>query len=100
MSLSIRDSTVAYITCLIELGQKVNKSTYRKAFNTSLSCLDLNNTISEQYVNSADLPCQLLCNIGDLLPEPNEGAVGFCTGTLYDSGNSTGLKINVTNVNE
>ena len=84
----------------MEFTQRNSKTNFRKVFTSSLSCTDCQFSISEEIVDIAELPCQLICNVGDFLSEPTEGSVGICTGTFCDFGGSTGLKITVTNVNE
>jgi len=69
-------------------------------FTSSLSCIDSQFSVSEAIVDIDDLPCQLVCNIGDLLLEPTEGSGGICTGSFCDFGASIGLKASVTNINE
>jgi len=73
---------------------------FRKVFTSSLSCIDSQFSVSEEVVGMDDLPCQLVCNIGDLLPEPTEGSVGICTASFCDFGDTIGLKVTVTNINE
>ena len=104
LSLSIafnyRENNIAHISCLLELNQKNNMTNFRLVFTFSLSCIDSQFSVSEEIVDIEDLPCQLVCNIGDLLPEPTEGLVGICTGSFCDFGASIGLKVTVTNINE
>ncbi|CUS06623.1 unnamed protein product [Tuber aestivum] len=100
MSFNYCDNNTAYISCLIEFTIRNSKSNFRKIFTSSLSCKDFQFSISEDIVDIDELPCQLVCNVGDLLPEPTEGSVGVCTGSLCDFGGSIGIKITVSNVNE
>jgi len=100
MSFNYRDNTTAYISCLMEFTQRNSKTNFRKIFTSSLSCIDFQFSLSQEIVDVDELPCQLICNIGDLLQEPTEGSVGVCTGSFCDFGGSIGIKITVTNINE
>ena len=100
MAFNYRENNTAYITCLMEFAPKNNKTNFRKIFTSSLSCIDFQYSVSEGIVDMDDIPCQLVCNIGDLLSEPTEGSVGICTGSFCDFGSSIGLKVTVTNINE
>jgi len=75
---------------------------FRKVFTSSLSCIDSQFSISEEIIDIDDLPCQLVCNIGDLLSEPTERSVGICTRSFchFGASLSIGLKVTVTNINE
>jgi len=100
MAVNYRENNIAYISCLLELTQKDNMTNFRKVFTSSRSCIDSQFSVSEEIVDIDDLPCQLVCNIGDWLPEPTEGSVGICTGSFCDFGASIGLRVTVTNINE
>lgn len=100
MTFNYRDNTTAYISCLMEFTQRSSKTNFRKIFTSSLSCIDFQFSLSEEIVDVDELPCQLICNIGDLLQEPTEGSVGVCTGSFCDFGGTIGIKITVTNINE
>ena len=100
MTFNYRKNNIAYISCLVELTQKNNMTNFRKVFTSSLSCIDSQFSVSEEIVDIDDLPCQLVCNIGDLLPEPTEGSVEICTGSFCDFRASIGLKVTITNINE
>jgi len=73
---------------------------FHKVFTCSLSCIDSQFSVSEEIVDIDDLPCQLVYNIGDVLPEPTEGSVGICTRSFCDFGASIGLKVTAININE
>ena len=100
MAFNYHENNIAHISCLLELTQKNNMTNFRKVFTSSLSCIDSQFSVSEEIVDIADLPCQLVCNIGDLPPESAEGSVGICTGSFCDFGASIGLKVTITNINE
>lgn len=100
MAFHYRENNSAYITCLMEFTQKNSKTNFRKIFTSSLSCIDFQFSVSEDIVDMDDLPCQLVCNTGDLLPEPTEGSVGICTTSFCDFGGTIGLKVTVANINK
>ena len=100
MAFNYRDNTTAYISCLMEFTQRNSKTNFRKTFTSSLSCIDFQFSLSEEIVDVDELPCQLICNIGDLLQEPTEGSVGVCTGSFCNFGGTIDIKITVMNINE
>ena len=100
MAFNYRYNTTAYISCLMEFTQRNSKSNFRKVFTSSMSCIDFQFSLSEAIVDVDELPCQLICNVGDLLQEPTEGSVGVCTGSFCDFGGTIGIKITVVNINE
>jgi len=75
-------------------------SNFHKVFTSALSCIDTQFSLSEKIVDIDVLPCQLVCNIGDLLPELTEGSVGICTRSFFNLGVSIHLKVTVININK
>ena len=100
MPLNYRDTSIAYISCMVYFCNKVDKLSYRKQFETTLSCIDKNSKIPDDELLTDDLRCQLICTIGDFLSEPTENTVGQCSGLLFDQGASQGIKIGVLSVNQ
>lgn len=100
MPLNFRDNAVIYIYCMVDFHVKTDIFSYRKKYQTTLSCLNHLSKIPSDDLLSDDLPCQLVCNIGDLLPEPTEGRVGLCTGLLFDMGVDEGIKIGILSISE
>ena len=84
----------------MEFTQRHSKTNFCKVFTSSLSCIDFQFSLSEAIVDVNELPCQLICNVGNLLQEPTEGSVGVCTGSFCDFGDTIGIKITVANINE
>ena len=78
MPLNYRDTSIAYISCMVYFCNKVDKLSYRKQFETTLSCIDKNSKIPDDELLTDDLRCQLICTIGDFLSEPTENTVGLC----------------------
>jgi len=84
MAFNYHENNIAHICCLLELTQKNNITNCLKVFTSSRSCINSQFSVSEEIVDIDDLPCQLVCNFGDWLPEPTEGSVGICTGSFCD----------------
>lgn len=85
---------------MIDFRNKVDTLSYRKKFETTISCVDSNSLIPDEELINNDLQCQLVCNISDFLSQPTENAVGVCNGVLFDLGPDNGIKIGVLNAIE
>ena len=100
MPFNFRDNAIIYIYCMVDFRDKIDKFSYRKKFHTTLTCNDNISLVPDDDLLIEDLPCQLVCSIGDLLSEPTENSVGLCTGSLFDMGADQGIKIGILSINE
>lgn len=82
------------ISCIIEFTSKSDKLGWLKTYDTSLYGDSLG--LPHNIIDDNDLPCRIMCFLGDHLTEPTENSVAICSGGLCDMGPGNSVQINLS----
>lgn len=91
MPQTFNENPITEISCITMFSGRTDKTGCLKHYSTFIYYSS--EGLSHSIINDSDLPCKIICFVGDSLTEPTEEAVAVCSGSIGYFGPQKGLQL-------